>query len=158
MSDPTGAFEQATRLKASGKSLAEVKAELVASGIDEESAQIAVNALPGAEPAALPQANLSLTTNALAPNLFSVTELGLSGDDRIVGWYWLTFGLVVLLVVSVVVFVPVPELFGSEGPSEGFIDFVEFVLPPVGFGLAALASVRGAYLLTRAGLRFRRKS
>ena len=65
-------FDYAKTLLESGKKPAEVKQALIAErGLDEESARVLVNSLPGAQlPTTLPEANVSLTTNALAPDLF----------------------------------------------------------------------------------------
>lgn len=147
-------YEQARALLERGQSLEEVKQALQQSGLDEESVRILLNSLPGApQPAALPEPNVSLSTNALAPDLFSLGELGLSGDPVTVGLYWLVFSGAQLVVLLLVLFVPVPELFGEEGPSPSFLYFIDEVLPPVGFTLVGLAFARGVYLLTK-GRRF----
>lgn len=151
----TTTFENARRMVESGKSVAEVKQALMASGLDEESARVVVNSLPGArQPSTLPEPTVSLSTNALAPDLFSLGELGLSGDPMTVGLYWMVFSAVLLVVLLFVLFVPVPELFGEEGPSESFLYFIDVVLPPVGFGIVGVAFARGAYLVTK-GRRFK---
>lgn len=148
-------FEQARLLTERGRSPAEVKQALIDGGLDEESARVVVNSLPGApQPSVLPEPTVSLSTNALAPDLFSLGELGLSGDPVTVGQYWMAFSGVLLVVLLLVLFVPVPELFGEEGPSDSFLYFIEVVLPPVGFGVVAVAFARGAFLLTR-GRRFK---
>lgn len=149
MSEPS-TFEFARDQLAAGRSPAEVKQALIARGLDEESARVLVNSLPGARlPSELPEANVSLSTNALAPDLFTLGELGLSGDAAMVGLYWVVFGAVLLVVLLLVLFVPVPELFGAEGPSESFLYFVEVVLPPAGFTVVAAALARGLYLIAR---------
>lgn len=151
-------YERALGLLRAGQSAAEVEKQLIAEGLDAESAKVMVNALPGVgEPSVLPEANVALSTNALAPDLLSMSELGLSGDDATVGAYWLTFGLVLLVAMAVVLFVPVPELFGSEGPTEAFVDAIEVALPPVGFGIVGLACARGVYLLAKARVRLARR-
>lgn len=143
-------FEFARDQLAAGRSPAEVKQALIARGLDEESARVLVNSLPGARlPAALPEANVSLSTNALAPDLFTFGELGLSGDAATVGLYWVVFAAVLLVVLLLVLFVPVPELFGSEGPSDSFLYFIEVVLPPAGFTIVGVALARGLYLVVR---------
>jgi hypothetical protein len=143
-------FDEAVRRHTQGESAEGIRAALRARGLDAESVQVLVNSLPGAPvPAELPEATVSLTTNPLAPGLFSVTELGLSGDSRVVGAYWLTFGLALLVVVCLVLFVPLPELFGEAGPSEAFLFFIDEVVPPAGFGLVAFSLARGLYLVTR---------
>lgn len=122
----------------------------MARGLDEESARVLVNSLPGARlPSMLPEATVSLSTNALAPDLFTLGELGLSGDAATVGLYWVVFAAVLLVVVLLVLFVPVPELFGPEGPSDSFLYFVDVVLPPAGFTLVGVALARGLYLIAR---------
>lgn len=148
-------FEFASAQLAAGRTEQEVKQALMARGLDEESARILVNSLPGARlPAPLPEPTVSLSTNALAPDLFTLGELGLSGDSATVGLYWLSFSGVLLVVLLLVLFVPVPELFGSEGPSDAFLYFVEVVLPPAGFTIVGVAFARGLYLVTR-GRRFK---
>lgn len=149
-------FDYAKTLLESGKKPAEVKQALIAErGLDEESARVLVNSLPGAQlPTTLPEANVSLTTNALAPDLFSFGELGLSGDAPTVGQYWLAFSGVLLVVMLLVMFVPVPELFGAEGPSDSFLYFMDNVLPPVGFTIVGVTFARGLFLLV-SGRRFK---
>ncbi|MBL8922627.1 MAG: hypothetical protein JNJ54_27505 [Myxococcaceae bacterium] len=143
-------FEFARDQLAAGRSQLEVKEALMARGLDEESARVLVNSLPGARlPSTLPEATVSLSTNALAPDLFTLGELGLSGDAATVGLYWVVFAGVLLVVVLLVLFVPVPELFGAEGPSDSFLYFVEVVLPPAGFTLVGVALARGLYLIAR---------
>ncbi len=152
-------FDEARRRHAQGEAPDGIAAALRARGLDDESARVLVNSLPGARvPSQLPEANVSLTTNPLAPGLFSLTELGLSGDDAVVGAYWLTLGLGLAVVVSLVLFLPMPELFGEEGPSQGFLVIVDDVLPPVGFSLVALSLARGWYLVLRSKrVRLRRR-
>lgn len=153
---PTGTlFDRARAMVEAGSPPPDVKAMLTSNGLDEESARVLLNSLPGAKlPSALPEANVSLTTNPLAPDLFSFTELGLTGDPATVGLYWLTFSGVLLIVILIVLFLPLPQLFGSEGPSDAFLYFVEVILPPAGFGLVAITFARGAYLFSK-GRRFR---
>jgi hypothetical protein len=149
------AFESARKMLESGRSVVEVKKALMDGGLDEESARVVVNSLPGAtQPSTLPEPTMSLSTNALAPDLFSLGELGLSGDSMTVGLYWMVFSAVLLVVLLLVLFVPLPELFGEEGPSDSFLYFIDVVLPPVGFGVVGVAFARGAYLVTR-GRRFK---
>jgi hypothetical protein len=148
-------FESARKMFESGRSAVEVKKALMDGGLDEESARVVVNSLPGAvQPSTLPEPTMSLSTNALAPDLFSLGELGLSGDPMTVGLYWVVFSAVLLVVLLFVLFVPLPELFGEEGPSDSFLYFIDVVLPPVGFGVVGVAFARGAYLVTR-GRRFK---
>jgi hypothetical protein len=148
-------YDEAVRRHGQGESPEHIRAAMLARGLDAESAQVLVNSLPGAPtPAELPEATVSLTTNPLAPGLFSVTELGLSGDSVVVGTYWLTFGLALLVVVCLVLFVPLPEVFGEAGPSDAFLFFIDEVVPPAGFGLVAFSLARGLFLVTR-GRRWR---
>lgn len=155
-SSPNGTlFERARAMVESGSTTDDVKTMLAASGLDDESVRVLLNSLPNAKvPAALPEPNVSLTTNPFAPDLFSLTELGLTGDPATVGLYWLVFSAVLLVVLLIVLFLPLPQLFGSEGPSDAFLYFVDVVLPPAGFGLVAIAFARGAYLFAK-GRRFR---
>ncbi len=152
---PGTLFERARAMIEAGAPSDEVKTMLASNGLDEESVRVLLNSLPGAKlPSALPEANVSLTTNPLAPDLFSFTELGLTGDPATVGLYWLTFSGVLLVVILIVLFLPLPQLFGSEGPSDAFLYFVDVVLPPVGFGVVAITFARGVYLFSK-GRRFR---
>lgn len=159
MTDQATAFERARALIEQGRSREEARAELTSQGLDEESVRVVLNSLPGARlPSELPEPTMSLSTNALAPDLLSVSELGLSGSPLVVGAYWLTFSGALLVVLLLVLFAPVPELFGEEGPSDAFIYFVETILPPVGFGLVAVSFARGLYLVLQARLKLRRRS
>lgn len=148
-------FDRAKAMVESGKPLEDVKKMLTADGLDEESARILLNSLPGAKlPSTLPEANVSLATNSMAPDLFSFSELGMSGDPAVVGLYWLVFATVLLAVVLIVMFLPLPQLFGDEGPSDAFLYFVDVILPPAGLGIVGAAFARGAYLFTK-GRRFK---
>ena len=70
----TTTFESARRMVESGKSVAEVKQALMAQGLDEESARVVVNSLPGAtQPSTLPEPTVSLSTNALALSICPVS-------------------------------------------------------------------------------------
>ncbi len=143
-------FEEAGRLMAESHDAEQVKRALMSRGLTEEAARVLVNALPtGALPSSLPEPSLSLTTHAMVPDLFSLTELGLQGDPALVGLYWLAFSGVFLLVLLLVVLVPLPELFGEAGPSEGFLVFIEDVVPPVGSAVVVAAFLRGLFLVTR---------
>lgn len=158
MSEQPSAFERARVLLERGLTPDEVRSELIAQGLDAESARVVINSLPGGRlPTALPEPTLSLSTNALAPDLLSISELGLSGSPLTVGLYWVTFSGGLLLVLLLVLFAPVPELFGAEGPSDAFLYFVEVVLPPTGFGLVGITLARGLFLLLRARLSVRRR-
>lgn len=93
-------FAEASALLAQGKSPAEIFEALKAKGVDAESARVVVNSLPGAVmPQALPEATFSMPTNPLAPQTVALSDLGMSGDAKTVGTYWVAFG-VVLCVMS----------------------------------------------------------
>jgi hypothetical protein len=143
-------FDEAEQLMAESHDAELVKRSLMSRGLNEESARVLVNSLPtGAMPSSLPEPSMSLSTHAMVPDLFSLTELGLHGDPALVGLYWLAFSGVFLLVLLLVVLVPLPELFGEAGPSEGFLVFIEDVAPPVGLSIALIAFLRGLFLVTR---------
>jgi hypothetical protein len=86
-------WQQAQALYDAGKTHVEIRAALAAANVDAESIGVLLNSLPDAVmPSALPEAKLDLGVNPLAPGLFSVFELGLTGNPRITGRYWLVFG------------------------------------------------------------------
>ncbi len=152
-------WEVARALHAEGKSRAEIAKALADQALDPESMTVLLNALPdGPAPHALPAPNLELRIDPLAPRLLSLTELGLAGDARTTGLYWLAFGGVLALVVGLVLGVTAVRGFEAEDEEAlaawAFATFT--VLPWVGFGAAGLAIVRGAALWFSA-VRLRRK-
>ena len=145
----------AQQLHAEGLSPQKVAAALAESGLDAEAVSVLINALPDARmPQALPEANLDVGVNPLAPGLFSLFELGLSGAPRTIGTYWLAFGAVLGVVVGL--FVLVTALSDPNEGSEASVFASEYVLLRVGFSLAVAAIARGAYLWVTA-VRIRRK-
>jgi hypothetical protein len=143
-------FDEVKARYEAGEKPSAIKSWLLARGVDAEAAQVLVNSLPSAPmPSALPEPSVSLTTNPLAPDLFSLTELGLQGSPGTVGAYWIAFALGLLFVLLLVMFIPMPELFGSGGPSDAFLYFVEEVLPPAGLFIVVVALVRGFFLVLK---------
>lgn len=94
------AWEQVQKLKADGKSREDILAELKKQGHDDEGARVLVNSVMGAMPSELPSAQLSPGTNALAPSVFSLSDIGLTGPSHVVGVYWMGFGAAILLALG----------------------------------------------------------
>lgn len=74
--------------------------QLRATGLDEEAAQVVLNAAIGDNPSALPEVAFNAGTNVLAPNRFSVPDVGISGDPLTVASYWLVFGAALTLLTG----------------------------------------------------------
>ncbi len=80
---------------------AQMLERLKADGLDDESATVLVNSVIGKLPAELPEAGLTRGTNVLAPNAFSLSDIGLSGPPTVVGLYWLGLGVAMLIALGV---------------------------------------------------------
>lgn len=109
------------------------------SGVDEESAKLALNAVNGPNPTDLPDATLAPGINPLAPGSFALSDIGMSGNPAVVALYWMAFGAVVLVLVAI--FLVLPE-FGVGEPSE-----VSSFWARVGLGLGGGAFGWGAVKL-----------
>lgn len=94
------AYEQVQKLKAEGKSREDIITVLKGQGHDDEAARVLVNSVMGAMPPELPSAQLSPGTNALAPSVFTLSDIGLSGPSHVVGIYWMGFGAAILLALG----------------------------------------------------------
>lgn len=136
-------FAQAQALQALGKSREEIVELLKAKGVDAESARVVVNSLPGAPmPQALPEATFSMPTNPLAPQTVALSDLGLSGDPRTVGLYWVAFGVVLCLLSGLTMWAN-----GAKLVSEGH--GLTTVFSEAGLVAGALATVVGAVRIIR---------
>jgi len=135
----TGFAATAQRLHAEGKSRSDILAELSAQGLDEESARILLNTLPGApERHDLPEANLDMGKNPLAPSMFTLSHLGLSGPPRMVGIYWIAFGAVAFVLLGLLLITA--EVNPWATPSR-----LALVFARIGLGLGLLAVIRGLW-------------
>jgi len=146
-------WEHALELHTAGKTSSEISAALSEAQLDAESIAVLINALPnGPMPHALPEANLDLGVNPLAPGLFSIFELGLNGPPRVTGLYWLAFGGGLAGVLGVFMLL---SLLGDP-ESDTWSDSFRFLIPRFGFGIALAAIARGASLWLSA-IHIRRK-
>jgi hypothetical protein len=143
-------FELAQQLVAQKVPRDEAIARLRASGLDEEAARVALNAVDGATPSDLPDATLAPGTNPLAPGSFALSDIGLSGSPAVVALYWMAFGAVVL--VAVAIFRVLPEIGVGEPLSDASVFWAKF-----GLGLGAAAFAWGVLRLAGA-VRVRRRS
>lgn len=103
MSDaPAGThYDQVVKMKADGLSAQDAIAALKAQGLDDEDARVLVNSVMGRVPIDLPSAQLTPGTNALAPNTFTLSDIGLTGPAHVVGLYWLGFGVAVFIALGI---------------------------------------------------------
>lgn len=115
-------WELAQTLRTAGASRQQIQERLQAAGLDEESAMVLCNAVLGGVPSELPTVQLPSGTHALAPKAFVLSEMGLAGPPRVVGLYWIFFGLSILLglavcsVVTAAGLVEVPPVLQYYGP------------------------------------------
>jgi hypothetical protein len=133
-------WEEAKGWAQAGVARADILTRLRGQGLDEEAARIVLNSLPGAPlPQPLPELNLDLGQNTMAPGLVSPFELGMTGNRRMLAVYYLAFGLVLA------------TLFGSLLLALEFalIDAAKGLRAAgwLGFGLGALALGRGLWLV-----------
>lgn len=133
-------FALAQKLVAQKLRRADVLAQLKASGLDDETARVALNAVDGATPSELPDATLAPGINPLAPGSFALSDIGLSGNPVTVALYWMAFGAVVLVLVAV--FLGLPELGVGEPLSEASAFWAR-----VGMGLGTAAFAWGVFRL-----------
>jgi len=132
----TGYAATALRLHAEGKSRADILAELSAQGLDDESARIVLNTLPGSpQPHVLPEASIDMGKNPLAPDMFTISHLGLSGPPRVVGAYWTAFGAVLIVLFGLLL---ITAEWANPSP-------MTLLFARIGMGLGALAVVRGLW-------------
>jgi hypothetical protein len=61
---------------------------------------VLVSSVDGPNPAALPEPSFAPAVNPFSPAL-AFTEIGLSGSPVTVGFYWLVFGVAVLMMLAV---------------------------------------------------------
>lgn len=133
-------FALAQKLVAQKLPRADVLAQLKTSGLDDETARVALNAVDGATPSELPDATLALGINPLAPGSFALSDIGLSGNPVTVALYWMAFGAVVLVLVAI--FLGLPELGVGEPLSEASAFWAR-----VGMGLGTAAFAWGVFRL-----------
>ncbi len=147
-------WQHAMALHSEGKTPAEIRAALTHAQLDPESVAVLLNALPDSRmPSVMPEAKLDLGVNPLAPRLFSIFELGLSGDPKTIGLYWLVFGGVLSVLLGVFMLLSV---MGDDEVSDTWAYGVLVVLPRFGFAVALLSVARGVSLWLGA-VRIRRK-
>jgi hypothetical protein len=138
-------YQQALTLQQQGVSRDDIRTQLLARGLEAESVGVVLNSLPNAPmPPLLPEAHLELGINPLAPNTVAVSDLGMSGDPRVVGLYWLTFGVVLTLLCGVVLWVNEAKLTDASAGLYGFF-------AKIGIFLGAVATVFGFYRAWRRG-------
>ena len=142
-------WAHALALHTEGKTPHHIAEALAETGLDAESVRVVLNALPNARmPQALPEANLDLSVNALAPNHFSLLDLGLQGEPRTIGLYWLAFGLV--LGVAMGALLLAGALAGHAAAADEAEENWQFAttvaIPRLGLGLSAAALGRGLFL------------
>lgn len=112
-------YDLVQKLKADGATREQAIEKLKATGLDDESAKVLVNSVMGALPVDLPSAQLTPGTNALAPNVFTLSDIGLTGPAHVVGLYWMGFGVALFLalglgtMMTVTGLVQLPELVGE---------------------------------------------
>lgn len=119
---------------------ADALAQLKATGLDDEAARVALNAVDGANPSDLPDATLAPGINPLTPGSFALSDIGMSGNPAVVALYWMAFGAVVLLLVTLLLVLP--ELGVGEPLTEASVFWGRF-----GMGLGALAFGWGVFRL-----------
>lgn len=126
-------FALARKLVANKVPRDEALKQLRASGLDEDDAKLALNAVDGVNPSDLPDPTLSPGVNPLAPTSFALSDIGLSGNPAVVGLYWISFGAVVLVLVAV--FLMLPEFgIGEASPASAFWARVGLALGATAFG------------------------
>jgi hypothetical protein len=135
-------------MHAEGKPREEIARALAADGTDPESVKVVLNSLPGASmPAKLPELKFDQGVNALAPELLSVLDMGMEGKPATVALYWLTFGA--LLAVSITVVLAIGKFDDLESTTTQWAKFSFTVLPLIGYPVAGLAVLRALWLLFR---------
>lgn len=126
-------FALARKLVANKVPRDEALKQLRATGLDEEAAKVALNAVDGLNPSDLPDATLAPGINPLSPGSFALSDIGMSGNPAIVGMYWMAFGAVVLVLVAV--FLVLPEFgIGEASPASSFWARVGLFLGAGAFG------------------------
>ena len=114
---PNGtSWDLVKRFKSEGVPREEMLTRLKATGLDEESAQVLINSVVGAMPSDLPDAQLSPGTNVLAPSVFTLSDIGLTGPPTTVGLYWMGFGAAILLALGLGFIMT--EMLGKELPED----------------------------------------
>lgn len=126
-------FALARKLVANKVPRDEALKQLRASGLDEEGAKVALNAVDGLNPSDLPDATLAPGINPLAPGSFALSDIGMSGNPAVIGMYWMAFGAVVMVLVAV--FLVLPEFgIGEASNASSFWARVGLFLGAGAFG------------------------
>lgn len=135
-------YDSARSLAAENLTIPQIQAELLRRGHDPDSVRVVLNSLPGARlSVATVQFNIDQSVNALSPQLLSFSGMGLDGDRATVALYWMAFGTVLAIIVTLILLVgQVPLL---ESTSGLWARFALPALPWVGYPLALLAIARG---------------
>ena len=114
---PNGtSWDLVKRFKDEGVSREDMLTRLKATGLDEESAKVLINSVVGQMPVDLPDAQLSPGTNVLAPSVFTLSDIGLTGPPTTVGLYWMGFGAAILLALGLGFIMT--EMLGKELPED----------------------------------------
>ena len=114
---PSGtSWDLVKRFKDEGVSREDMLTRLKATGLDEESAKVLINSVVGQMPVDLPDAQLSPGTNVLAPSVFTLSDIGLTGPPTTVGLYWMGFGAAILLALGLGFIMT--EMLGKELPED----------------------------------------
>ncbi len=141
-------YARALELHGRGTSREDIATALAADGVDAASVKVVLNSLPNATmPSKLPELKFDQGVNALAPELLSVLDMGMEGKPVTVALYWLTFGA--LLAVFITVMLSIGKLDDLESTTTDWAHFGFTVLPLVGYPLSGLAILRALWLLFR---------
>lgn len=97
---PGTAWELVRRLKSEGATREVMLAKLKETGLGDEEAKVLVNSVAGALPAELPSAQLTGGNDLLAPSVFTLSDIGLTGPPTLVGLYWMGFGVAILIALG----------------------------------------------------------
>lgn len=126
-------FALARKLVADKVPRDEALKQLRESGLDEEAAKVALNAVDGLNPSELPDATLAPGINPLTPGSFALSDIGMSGNPAVIGMYWMAFGAVIMVLVAV--FLVLPELgIGEPSAASSFWARVGLFLGAGAFG------------------------
>jgi hypothetical protein len=109
-----------------GRSETEIRDALKKAGHDEESVRVLVNSHFGKNYEELPSANVAPGINALSPNLFSISELGLQGKPSVVASYYVMFGVAIAVLVGL--FFLMAQLGMTDAPTEFSLDAFKALL------------------------------
>ncbi len=135
-------WEHAVALEKNGATREQIETALQGRGLDAESVRVLINSLPGAKgQSVLPVAQLDMSTNPLSGGAFSTADIGLQGPRKVVGTYWVAFGLVLALILGGVMAADAYEL--TQEPLQLGVRYVI----RAGMGAAGVAVAFGIYKL-----------